>query len=135
LTGIDTNVLVRYLVRDEPRQTAAATRFVEAECTPESPGFVSLVVLCELVWVLGRGYRYEQRRIAEVLAGLLAAADLEIESAEIAWQALNRFEHGKGDFADAVIGLVGRAQKAESTVTFDRTTAESDLFRLLPLES
>jgi predicted nucleic-acid-binding protein len=131
VTGIDTNVLVRYLVRDEPKQAAAATKFLEGTCSADSPGLVTLVVLCELVWVLDRGYRYGREQIAEVLGGLLAAADLQIERSELAWQALNRYENGKADLADYVIGLTARSEKADVTVTFDRRTADSDLFRLL----
>jgi len=129
--ALDTNVLVRYLVRDEPRQTSAATRLLEASCTVEAPGFVSLVVLCELVWVLERGYRYSRAEVAGLLRGLLSADDLAVERSELAWQALNAFEEGSADFADFVIGLTAREAKAETTVTFDRRAGASPLFRLL----
>ncbi|MEO8198240.1 MAG: type II toxin-antitoxin system VapC family toxin [Thermoanaerobaculia bacterium] len=131
MIALDTNVLVRYLVRDEPRQTAAATRLLESACTEASPGIVTQVVLCELTWVLDRGYRYSRSQIAEILRGLLGATDLAIESSELAWQALNRYQAGKADFADYVLGLAGRTQKAEITVTFDRQAASSELFRLI----
>jgi len=129
--ALDTNLLVRYIVRDEPRQTAAATRLIESACTAETPGVVTLVVLCELVWVLGRGYGYRRAAIAGVVRGILAAEDLHVERAEIAWQAVNAYEEGKADYADYVIGLAGRGEKAEVTVTFDRRTSGSSLFRVL----
>jgi predicted nucleic-acid-binding protein len=129
--ALDTNVLVRYIVRDDPRQTAAATRLIESECSAESPGFVALPVLCELVWVLDRGYGYDRVSIAGVLRRLLAADDLRPERSELAWKALNGYEGGKADFADYVIGWCGREAKAGTTCTFDRRTAGSDLFRLL----
>jgi len=129
--ALDTNVLVRYLVRDDPRQTRAATRVVETSCTVETPGFVTLVVLCELVWVLERGYRYSRIHIAALVRGLLAADDLSIERSELAWQALNAFEEGPADFADYVIGATGREAGAEATVTFDRRAGASPLFHLL----
>jgi predicted nucleic-acid-binding protein len=50
--ALDTNVLVRYIVRDDEPQAAMATALIETECTTETPGLVTLVVLCELVWVL-----------------------------------------------------------------------------------
>ena len=131
MIGLDTNVLARYLVRDEPRQTRAATRFIEASCTVEAPGFVSLVVLCELVWVLERGYRYSRAQVAGLLRGLLQADDLAVERSELAWQALNAFEEGNADFADYVIGLTAHEAQAETTVTFDRRAGSSPLFRLL----
>ena len=131
MIALDTNVLARYIVRDEPRETRAATRLLESVCTTESPGVVTLVVLCELVWVLDRGYRYRRPEIADVVRRLLSAADLQIERSDLAWQALNRFEVGRADYSDFVIGLLGRAEQAEATVTFDRRAAESELFRLV----
>ena len=131
MIALDTNVLARYIVRDEPRQTAAATRLVESECTPDAPGVVTLVVLCELVWVLDRGYGYDRRKIAGVVRGLLGAEDLRAERADLAWRALNEFEAGKADFADYVIGLCGSEEKASTTATFDRRAAGSDLFTVI----
>jgi predicted nucleic-acid-binding protein len=131
LIGLDTNVLVRYVVRDDPAQTAAATRLIESECTAESPGIVTLVVLCELVWVLERGYRYRRGEIAGVLRGLLGAQEIRVEGADLAWQALNGFEDGRAGFADFVIGLSARQEGAASTWTFDREAAGSGLFTLI----
>jgi len=54
MIGLDTNVLVRYIVRDDEKQSAAATRLIEAKCTTDNPGRVSSIVLCELAWVLTR---------------------------------------------------------------------------------
>ena len=131
MRGLDTNVLVRYLVRDDPRQTRAATRLIESACTAATPGFVPLVALCELVWVLERGYGYRRAQVVDVVRGLLSADDLAIERSEQAWQALNAFEEGKADFADYVLGLCARQAGAETTVTFDRRAGSSSLFRLL----
>jgi predicted nucleic-acid-binding protein len=131
MIALDTNVLARYVVRDEPLQTAAATRLVESACTPESPGLISLIVLSELVWVLGRGYRYRRSQIAAVLRKMLSADDLRVERSELAWQALNLYDDGSADFADYLIGLCGREQKAEATLTFDRRAASCPLFRMV----
>lgn len=131
MIALDTNVLVRYIVRDEPRQTAAATKLIESVCTPESPGVISLIVLCETAWVLDRGYGYRREEIAQVLRRMLAADDLRIESSDLAWQALNYYEEGGAHFADYLIGLSGRELKAETTYTFDSHLAESPLFSLL----
>lgn len=131
MIALDTNVLARYVVGDEPRQTAAARRLIESSCTEDEPGVVSLVVLCELVWVLVQGYGYARDEVALVLRKLLAARDLAVESREVAWQALNLYEEGPADFSDYVIGLSGRAARAEATWTFDRRAARSPLFRLV----
>ena len=130
MIALDTNVLVRYIIRDDEPQAALATTLIETECTTEQPGLVTLVVLCELVWVL-RGYGYDRAAKAGVLRKILAADELRIERSELAWQALNDFEHGKADFADYVIGHCGKAGKAQATCTFDQRTASLPLFRVL----
>jgi len=129
--ALDTNVLLRYIVRDDPRQSAAATKFIESTCKPESPGVITLVVMCELVWVLESGYRYRRDQVAGILRKVLGAEDLRVERSDLAWQALNRYEVGPADYADYVIGLCGREEKAEATWTFDRRAAGSPLFKVL----
>ncbi len=132
MIGLDTNVLVRYIVRDDLRQTAAATRLIESRCQAHDPGNVTLVVLCELVWVLDRGYGYERPAIAGVLRRMLSADDLQVERSDLAWQALSLYEKEKADFSDFVIGLSNREMKAETTYTFDRRAAGSPLFKAVP---
>lgn len=131
MIGLDTNVLARYIVRDDVRQTAAATRLIETACTSNDPGHVALIVLCELVWVLGRGYGYARLAIAGVIRLILAADDLRVEHSELAWQALNLYEHGKADFADYVIGLGNREQSVVTTYTFDRHASDRNLFKMV----
>jgi predicted nucleic-acid-binding protein len=127
--ALDTNVLVRYVVGDDVRQATAARRLIESECTIESPGIVTLLVLCELVWVLSQGYAYGRSQVALVLRKLLGAQDLKVERSDLAWQALNLYEEGPADFSDFVLGLCGREEKASATCTFDRQAARSPLFR------
>lgn len=131
MIGIDTNVLVRYIVRDDAQQTVAATRLIESRCKINDPGLITLVVLCELVWVLDHGYGYERAAIAGVLRRILSAGDLQVEQSELAWQALNLYDREKADFADYVIGLCNREMKGEITYTFDHRTAGSSLFKVI----
>jgi predicted nucleic-acid-binding protein len=128
--GLDTNILVRHIVQDDQEQSKAATRLIEAHCAAEDPGIISLVVLCELVWVLDRGYGYSREIIVGVLRMILTAEDLCVEQADLAWLALNLFEGGKADFADYLIGLVNKRQGAEFTYTFDRRAIGCELFKL-----
>ena len=81
MIGIDTNVLLRLLVRDDEAQVRAAERFIATHCSPDSPGFVSLVVVVETAWALRRFYLYDRSQIAAALGSLLDVAELEIESA------------------------------------------------------
>ena len=131
MIALDTNVLVRYIVQDQPAQAAAAARLIERECTEEAPGFVNLIVLCELVWVLGRGYRYSKKVIVSVLRQLLCSSELRIERSELAWKATRELEKGGADFSDYLIGYLNSDQQAEPTWTFDRAAAAAPGFRLL----
>jgi len=72
MMGLDTNVLIRYIVQDDPVQSSAATEFIETRCTQQMPGFVCTIVLVEIVWVLERGYGYEKPIILAVLKQILA---------------------------------------------------------------
>lgn len=133
MIGLDTNVLVRYIVRDDAKQSAAATRFIESKCTAERPGLVSAIVLCELAWVLTRGYGYGRGMVGRVIRQILSVQELKAEKSELAWQAVRLFEQGKADFANSLIGLSNRENKADVTYTFDAKAAESDLFKLVPV--
>jgi predicted nucleic-acid-binding protein len=127
--GLDTNVLVRYLVRDDARQAGAAAKLIARHCSKEQPGRVSLVVLCELVWVLSRAYRYAQPEIGAVVEKLLQTAELDIESADIAWAALRLYRSEGAGFADAVIGLCNQQAGCQLTATFDTAAARLAPFR------
>ncbi len=130
MIGLDTNVLVRHIVQDNQDEARVASRLIASRCSADDPGIVSQVVLCELVWVLDRGYGYDRHTIVAVLRQLLSAEDVLIDRSELAWQALHLYENGKADFADYLIGLSHRDQGARITCTFDRRTAGSDLFEL-----
>ena len=131
MIGLDTNVLVRYVVQDDPAQGRIAARLIERSCTPEDPGFVNLVVLCELCWVLDRGYRYSRSQVASVVRGLLAAADMRVEDADLACQSLGEYESGKAGFADSIIGFRNESKRAAPTFTFDKDAATLSRFKLL----
>ncbi len=131
MIALDTNVLVRYVVQDDPAQAAAAAALVESRCTAEEPALVATVVLCELAWVLGRGYRYTRAQVAAVVRAVLSAEELEVEAPELAWRAVRLFEEGEADLADYLIGVANRERGAVSTFTFDRAAAGSELFTLV----
>ena len=128
MIGLDTNVLVRLVVGDDPRQANQAKRFVERHCTPESPGFINCVVLAELVWLLGGSYGYGRAEIAAAVEALLAGDDRIIEHHEAVQASLEDFKRGQADFADALIGRINRTRGCEATATFDRKAAKLEGF-------
>lgn len=131
MIGLDTNVLIRYLAQDDPRQSALATRFVERTLSTENPGFISSIVLCETAWVLADCYGADRRRIREVVEGLLATKQLVIERAEVVWKALRAWEGVPADFSDALIGQIAAAHGGDRTMTFDRAAARLPGFALM----
>lgn len=131
MIGLDTNVLVRYIVQDDAHQAAAATGLIEGQCTRDNPGLVSHLVLAELCWVLGRGYGYDRKLQASVLSALLATAELRVQQPDSVWPAIRAFEQGPADFADYLMAQINREQGCDATWTFDRKAAQSPLHRLL----
>lgn len=119
MIGLDTNVVVRFLTHDDPKQTVAAVREMNS-LSVDSPGFVSLIVIAEIVWVLTISYGFTKKEIELVLDTLLRSKELVIERAEIVAQALRKFGAGTADFADCLIERSGHAAECEHTVTFDK---------------
>lgn len=131
MIGLDANVVVRYLTQDDARQSAIATRVFERELSAEQPGFVALVTLCEVAWVLEDCYGATRERIEHVIEGLLTSRQLVVELRDVAWRALRTFAAGKADFSDALIGAIARANGAEVTLTFDKAAGALPEFKLL----
>lgn len=131
MIGIDTNVLVRLLVRDHDAQVRAAEKFVSTHCTTADPGFVSRVVIAELAWVLGDVYGYDRHEIAGALHGLRNVTQLKLDAAEAVEAALKDFVTSSSEFADCLIARLNRSAGCEFTVTFDRKASKVAGFRPL----
>ncbi len=123
MIGLDTNVLVRYVMQDDPEQSHKASRLVES-LTSEAPGFVPLVALIELVWVLTSCYDLTREQVAEALDGLLRAKEIVLERAEQVSQALRTFGASSADFADCLIERTAAAAGCGKTMTFDTGAAK-----------
>ncbi len=130
MIGLDTNVIVRYVVQDDPAQTAAATRVIDS-LSAENPGFVSLVVVAELAWVLDFSYQAKQEKIERVLQTLLESKEIIVEQAETVVHALRLFRAGGANFVDFLIERSGHAAGCDHTFTFDQKAARSAGMRLL----
>ncbi len=131
MIGLDTNILVRYLTQDDPRQAALANALVEETLTAENPGFISTVALVELIWVLESGYRCDRAQVVDILERLLRAKPLVVERADVVWQAARVFAAGTADFADCLIERAGHANECDHTLTFDRLAVKGAGMRLL----
>jgi predicted nucleic-acid-binding protein len=128
MIGLDTNVLVRLVVGDDPQQTRQAKAYVDRHCTLDSPGFINCIVLAELVWVLKSSYGYNRSEIAAAVEGLVIGADRIVEHPDAVRASLDDYKAGRLDFTDALIGHVNRARGCEATTTFDLRAAKLDGF-------
>lgn len=131
MTGLDTNVLVRYLTLDDPVQSPRAIEVVEGAARSGEPLFVSAVVLCELVWVLDRAYGYRKREIVRAVEGLLRAAQLRFTEPARLWATLADYRDGRADFADYLIGREATDSGCLTTLTFDQGLAGEARYELL----
>lgn len=131
MRGLDTNVLVRYLVADDAGQNALAVGLVEQSRRTGGVLYISIVVLCELVWVLTRGYGHAKAEIIGVLELILMTKQFQLENDPLVRRSLDAFQAGGGDFADYLIGEVCRQAGCEECVTFDRGLKGASGFTLL----
>ena len=119
MIGLDTNVLVRYVAQDNPKQSPKASRLIES-LTADAPGYVGVVSVIELVWVLTGCYSLTRDEIGEVLETLLRTKEIVVAQADTVWKALRLFKDGKADFADCMIEESASEAGCSYTATFDQ---------------
>lgn len=122
MTGIDTNILVRYFVQDHLPQNQAAARFF-GSLSVEQPGYLSMLAIAELWWVLTRSYKILPGEIFILIRHLLDSEDLILENCELVEQALNLAESNGVDIADCLIASSATQAGCTHTVTFDQKAA------------
>ncbi|MEL7039453.1 MAG: type II toxin-antitoxin system VapC family toxin [Cyanobacteria bacterium J06592_8] len=128
MIGLDTNILVRYLTRDDEHQWQQASELIQQN----QPCFIANIVLCELVWVLrGTNYRFQKDEIINVLEAMLHSAAFEFENRSVVDQALQRYKQGKADFSDYLIGATSRQAGCTEIASFDGKLRGEKGFRWL----
>ena len=131
MIGLDTNILVRYLTQDDPVQSAKACEIIERRLSEDRPGYLSVVVLAETVWVLDRAYGFDAAEIAAAIERILQIDVLEVESEQEVFTAMVSLKEGDGEFADALIGALCVTAGCSHTLTFDRKAARLAAFSLV----
>lgn len=131
MKGLDTNVLIRYLVQDDPDQAAVAVQAIETGVDRNERFLIQPVVLCEAVWVLDSVYAASKEEIVTALNMILRTVQFEIADKDTVWQAFGDYQSGKADFSDYLIGRANTRQGAAPTLTFDRSLKSSPLFHVL----
>ena len=130
MIGLDTNVLVRYLAQDDAKQSARATKLIHS-FTTEKPGFVTLVSLIEIVWVMQSCYQATKPEVVAILDTLLRTQELLVENAETAIKALKLFAASKADFSDCLIERSAHKAGCTYSASFDANAVKTAGFRLL----
>jgi len=119
MLGVDTNVLVRYLIRDEQPQYQKARRLIDREVAKGEPVFVSLLVLLETEWVLRSRYELAKADVIAAFSALLDTADLAFEDEPSIENAVYSWKDSAADFADCLIEARNRRLGCRATATFD----------------
>lgn len=130
MIGLDTNVVVRYIVQDDVAQSKKATSLLEG-LSDDNQGFISLVSIVELVWVLQACYAADRAEIAKVLDLLLQMKSIVIEQVETVSKALRVFSGANADFADCLVERSAFSAGCEYTATFDKKAAKTTGMKLL----
>jgi predicted nucleic-acid-binding protein len=129
MIGLDTNVVLRYLLQDDPAQTHQANRIFEQELSDQNPGFINLTTTLEIVWVLRSLLRQTSAEIAMHLENLLAADSLELQNEQQVFEAVFALKTGTGEFEDALIGALNAWAGCSHTLTFDKRAARLPSFQ------
>ncbi len=124
MIGLDTNVVVRYIAQDDAVQSAKATQLIES-LSAENPGFITLVSIVELVWVMQGCYKATKTECMTILQTLLHTRELILENAEIVAMATQKYAASNADFADCLIERSASYAKCTCTMTFDINAVKS----------
>ena len=118
MIGLDTNVLVRYIMQDDVKQAVKATKLIEA-LDSDNPGYITMVSVVELYWVLTSCYDLTGRQVAQALEAILRTKQFLVERADQVMRALRVFGVGNADFADCLIERSASGAGCEQIMTFD----------------
>lgn len=131
MIGLDTNVLVRYLMKDDLKQFVKAEKLIESAIIKKESLHLCLVVICEVVWVLKYHYKLTKEEICSFLGMLLHADHIEIENREVALNSFSDYQTSQADFADCIIGHTNLSEGCVTTYTFDAKAVKLTSFSKL----
>ncbi len=128
MIALDTNVLVRYFLKDDVRQYKKAAELIEKFANQNDGCFISIIVLCELVWVLKSCAKIPKVIIINLIHELLTTNGFVFEHENIVYSAVLRYKAGKGDFSDYIISETAKKSDVIITYTFDKKLKSDDYF-------
>jgi predicted nucleic-acid-binding protein len=131
MTCLDTNVLVRYLVKDDQEQGEKAASFIRKTIDSGESCYINNIVLYLLIWVLESAYRCNKYEIVNVIEKSLITKQFEVEARDAVRYALNEYKQGKSDLSDYLIGWLNRSKGCASTASFDKDLRTCENFLIL----
>lgn len=131
MIAVDTNILVRFFVRDNEKQYQQAVGLLKSCEESEETVFISNIVLTELVWVLKGGYKVIKKDIIKTISVLLNNPLFTFSDSRFIRDAITSYQSGSADFADYLIGHDAQGWNARTTFTFDKRCSRDRLFSLL----
>ena len=128
MIGVDTNVLVLFITKDDQAQSARVFQFLKRYHEKPRSIFINDLVLCELLWVLISGYHYKKSELLTVLNLLLSAPEFCFDSKKILIEAFELYKNGLADFSDYVIFTKNKQAGCENTYSFDLKPIKEGVF-------
>ena len=130
MIGLDTNILVRYITQDDSKQAQLANALMD-NLDENSLGFVSMVTVVELSWVLETSYSFSREQFTAVMQTLLSVDTIKLDNAVSVASAVRAYSSSKADFSDCLIERLCASAGCSKTMTFDRAAVKSAGMRLL----
>ncbi len=129
MIGLDTNILVRLVMKDDPKQLSQILTFLSAAKQESTLLFINNVVLCELVWVLLRGYKQSKNDVIAFLDDLIHTKEIRFSHKETLRDAINLYKEGKGDFADYLTFVHNKDEGCSMTYSLDMQLVKEKIFQ------
>lgn len=131
MIGLDTNILIRHIMQDDPLQSPKATRIIERQLTKEDSGYISLATMLETAWVLENIYGLSRQELAQAIETILQVTAFVVQNEKEVHASMLALRAGQGSFDDALIGSLGLWAGCASTLTFDRKASRLQGFELI----
>jgi len=131
MKGIDTNILVRFLVSDDEQQSKKVYNIFKTAELNKKELFVSLLVILESIWVLESVYKISREDILDSISGLLLMPILKFEHQSTLQLFAQSAKGNRYDLSDLLIACCAKEQGCETVLTFDKKASKFNLFELV----
>ncbi len=120
MIGLDTSVLIRYIMQDDKKQSAKANSLIETQLSERDNGFVTIVTLIEIEWVLESCYNKSKQDFIDLINILLTTKQLRVQDSASVHRALTLYKNAKCEFSDAMISVLCKDVRCQVVMTFDK---------------